>query len=207
MYPLLPSLCLSFWTSCSLLSCASSIINSFCSSSFFCFFSPTLFLLFQTEYAPDEASPKCYACAVGEYTNSSGLGMKCFRCPPGTRRGPFDFGCQDCTPGRFSNQWGAESCRPCTLGRYMPDGGATDCSDCSAGFYQDVEGSDFCSSCDFGRYASQPGSFGCQVCPRGLIANSTGSVLCTPCEVIFPLPSFLFFLMSFIVCSFSPSSS
>jgi alpha-tubulin suppressor-like RCC1 family protein len=160
-------------------------------------------------FAADIATTECTACVVGTYSDvveatsvescisclpgfsslveAASTVDACVPCPPGRHYGQTSddlaqFGCVNCTAGRFSVELGASdetSCVACTAGKASYEG-ATSCADCPRGAYA-PPGSATCLTCAQGQAAtSETAAAGCVECGVGRFAPpvSTECIAC-----------------------------
>lgn len=114
----------------------------------------------------------------------------CISCPIGTFNQYYaqtsSSSCQQCAPGSYSDQIGANACTMCPKGTYSQIIAAIsifNCTPCDYGTYSDSEGSTVCTKCPNGYANSMNGSKSigdCLMCLPGTFDGATG--FCIDCH-------------------------
>jgi hypothetical protein len=117
----------------------------------------------------DENTQECVTCPIGKY-GTSALDWA---------SSSFASRCEDCPPGRFTNQDGLLSCSACSRGKYNNSYGSSICSDCISENSWNSGGAS-CEYCSPGKVASLANPLQCSPCGPGTFA-SAGSSSCVQC--------------------------
>ena len=103
------------------------------------------------------ATATCLSCAMGTYTNASGLST-CFACVAGTygNSGTGATACIACPVGQFANIR-SSACLTCPLGRFGNASGLSICLACVVGTYLNQINNTACTACAVGKYNTVEG--------------------------------------------------
>ena len=127
----------------------------------------------------------CVECEQGRFQSARGSDT-CEECGPGESSfaATAQTSCSVCSPGSYSDEYGAGSCTLCTEGSYQPEANAQSCLLCPNGTYSDEEGLVTCKHCPLGTRGIEgiEGATSCVLCDGGEFGNETGLLECFECD-------------------------